>query len=399
MALELRPSREDDLERLLDIHATAFPDPRGREARMRNFRHNPLGDLGDLHVAIDGGTVVGHAFLFSLGAWFGGACVRVGGVATVGVAPEARGRGVGSALVEHLHEIARDRGDAITALYAFRQAFYARLGYAATSPYQRLRVDPRSIPDWMCPGARVRAARGDDRETMASLRDEVASRRTGMLARSRRHWDALLADERTVWMVVEHDGSVEGYVSFSLDQDESHAKTTLRVHEVVARADDVERHLWRAVAAQRGQVAEVHAELPLDHPLAHALVDADRARFGDARIEHALGDIAAGPMVRLVDVGRALEARGWAADGTLRIDVDDRALLVTVRGGRATVADASGEPCDLSVRDARALAAMSFGGLAPSQAERLGVATVRAEARATADALFAVPPYFSPDTY
>jgi sterol carrier protein len=104
-------------------------------------------------------------------------------------------------------------------------------------------------------------------------------------------------------------------------------------------------------------------------------------------------------MVRLVDIGRALAARGWAADGTLRLDVGDQALRLEVRGRRATVGDARGEPCDLSVLDARGLAAMAYGGLAPSHAERLELANIRIQARATAEAVFAMPPYFSPDPY
>ena len=89
---------------------------------------------------------VAHAFLFRLKAWFGGMEVQVGGVATVGVAPEARRKGHGTALLTRVHEVARARGDAATVLYPFRQAFYSRFGYATTSPYRRLRLHPASIP-------------------------------------------------------------------------------------------------------------------------------------------------------------------------------------------------------------------------------------------------------------
>ena len=86
-----------------------------------------LWDDANLYVLVEDETVLAHAFLFPLEAWFGGARVRIGGIATVGVAPEARGRGLGSRLVEHLHELSLERGDALTVLYPFRQAFYARL--------------------------------------------------------------------------------------------------------------------------------------------------------------------------------------------------------------------------------------------------------------------------------
>ena len=93
MPASFRPAREDDLERLLDLHTSAFPDPRGRPARTRNFEKNALGAFSDLHVLVEDDTVLAHAFLFPLEAWFGGARVPVGGVATVGAAADGAGGG------------------------------------------------------------------------------------------------------------------------------------------------------------------------------------------------------------------------------------------------------------------------------------------------------------------
>ena len=103
--LTLRPAREEDIERLLEIHVSAFPDPRGIVERRRNFVHNSLGTFEDLHVVADGARVLAHAFLFPLEVWIGGRPVKVGGVASVGVAPEARGRRVAGRLLSHLHEL------------------------------------------------------------------------------------------------------------------------------------------------------------------------------------------------------------------------------------------------------------------------------------------------------
>src|SRR5512140_923029 len=92
----LRPAKDEDTERLLEIHASVFPDPRGAEERRRNFHHNALGGLGDLHVVEHEGRLLAHAFLFPLEVWIGGRPVPAGGVASVGVAPEARGRRIAS---------------------------------------------------------------------------------------------------------------------------------------------------------------------------------------------------------------------------------------------------------------------------------------------------------------
>jgi predicted acetyltransferase len=396
MTLSFRPAREDDLERLLDLHTSAFPDPRGRPARTRNFQQNALGAFTDLHVAVEHDTVLGHAFLFPLEAWFGGVRLRVAGIATVGVAPEARGRGVGSRLVEHLHQTALARGDVLAILYPFRQGFYARLGYAATSTYRRLRVHPASIP-WKV-GRRARAPRGTDREALVACLESAAKRRTGTLARTPRAWESRLADELRTWLVVEGSEGVEGYVVWTLEQRAPHAETALQVRELAARTVAAERELWSLVGAQRDQVAVVHADVAADDPFERALLDADRARFGDGDIEHTLGEVASGPMVRALDPARALEARGWLRDGTLILAVGEETLEVTARGGRATAVPTGDEP---HVRlDLRALSAVAFGALPASHAARLGWLAARDDrALELAETLLALPPYFSPDPF
>lgn len=396
MALAFRPAREADLDRLIEIHSSAFPDPRGEAERRSNFVANPLGTLDDLWVLLDGGQPLAHAFLFGLEAWVGGARVRLGGIASVGVAPEARGRGLASALLAHLHGVARARGDAATVLYAYRQGFYARLGYLPTSTYRRLRVHPAAIP-WR-PELRVRVAAGADREALRACWEAEGLRHTGTLVRADRTWEARLADERRTWLVVEGAGGVEGYVAWTLVQGEPHAPTALVVREMAARTPEATRSLWAAVGAQRDQVMEVRVDVAQDDPVDRVLVDGDRARFGDAELEHALGEIAAGPMLRATSTARALEARGWAEDGALVLAVGDEGVALEVRSGRAT-ATATADAPQLRLA-AEAFSAVALGGLRPSHAIRLGLAEARdARALALADALFALPAYFSPDPF
>jgi predicted acetyltransferase len=139
-------------------------------------------------------------------------------------------------------------------------------------------------------------------------------------------------------------------------------------------------------------------DVPRDHPLLFALVDADRARPGDAQIEHTLGEVAAGPMVRMTDVARSLCARRWPANGAVAIEVGQERIALRVTGGRAASAPTSAEP-DV-VLDARALAAVAFGALPVSDASRLGWLRARDDASiARFDALCALPPYFSPDPF
>jgi predicted acetyltransferase len=389
--IAFRRATEDDLERLVTIHTSAFPDPRSFEARERNFTKNRFGALHDLRVAVRDGEIVAHAFLFAFEVGFGGARVRAGGIASVGVAPEARGSGVGAALLAHLHDEANARGDALTILFAFRQGFYARHGYAAATPTRRLVFSPASIPRaW---GGAVRAAAGD-RAAIAAAYDRALARTTGWLARDERAWEPLLLDERRSWIVAERNGAVSGYVAWSLAQSEAHAKTTLHVREIVADDEASKRALFAAIGAQRDQISECTLTIADDDPILFALSDADRARFGTADAEHVLGEIHAGPMVRVVDVRRAISARAYRADGELTFGCGET-VSVRVASGRASFGG-SGPTIRL---DRATLGAILYGALRPSDAAHLGLLDADASTVLLADRIVALAPYFALDPF
>jgi predicted acetyltransferase len=393
--VDVRSAAEGDLDRLIEIHTSAFPDPRGHEERRRNFVANPLGTHEALHVATEAGTIVGHAFLFDLDVWVAGARVRCGAIASVGVAPEARGRGVASALLDALHSRALASGAAFTLLYPFRQAFYAARGYANVTPSQRLHLHPSSIPSaWRrTPGITTRRASGD-RDAIEAAYARAAARTTGWLVRPKALWDRALADERRAWIVAERGertGAIAGYVTWSLVQREAHAATRLAVHELCADDDATRRALFGAISAMRDQVIEVEMETDARDPLPRALVDADRARFGDAKVEHALGAIVGGPMVRVTDVARAIATRGIAPGPELSVAIDGTAFPLGA-------GPASGPPAIAT--DRSTFGALLFGGLSVTDACALGMAHAADDrARALADAALAHPPFFALDTF
>ncbi len=420
--LTFRTAIEADLDRLIDIHMSAYPDARGALARRRNFVANPRGPLEALHVAVEAAEIVAHAFLFPLRGWFAGGPVSVGAVASVAVAPEARGRGVAAALLAHVHERADASKAAVTMLYPFRQGFYAKHGYAAVTPNRRLRFHPAAIPSaWRSePGITLRSVRSDgggvaarlegresraasctpaDRAAIVSAYARAAARAHGWLARPTSLWDYLFANERRVWILATTGKRVSGYVSWSLVQTEAHAATHLVVHEVAADDEATRRALLGGVAAQRDQVARVELETDARDPLDRALLDADRADHGTADVEHTLGIVAGGPMVRLVDVARALTSRKYASDGAIDLVIDGRPPLhVAVEDGKAKLSVPRLARAALAI-DRAGLAALLYGGLSATDAARIGWARADEPVLARADALFASPPFFALDGY
>jgi predicted acetyltransferase len=412
--MKFRSAEERDVDRLVEIDQVAYPDPRTFEARQRNFTHNPFGSLDDLIVAEDAGVVVGQAFLFRFRAPFGGAFVKVGGVASLAVAPEARGRGVATALMDHIHRLSDRRGDAVTMLYAFRQGFYARLGYATTSSIKRLPIDTRSIPaPWRALArARVRGVRAGDDATLRRLHARAAERTSGWIARPKRFWELLLARERRITLVCERartrpkeKAKASGYVAFTLQQEEVHGETLIEVDELVAEDDETRRALFGALAAMRDQVAEIVVEVEGTDPLERALVDPDGRRHGTDAVEHGLGEVVAGPMIRIEDVSRALAARGYRGNGAFDVVVRSPdegeagviAVGVRVRDGHAELGPARGGGALQTTRSG--LAAIFYGGLSATGAIALGLAEANASIASRIDAIAHLPPFAPIDRF
>jgi len=367
----IRPATEADLDRLVEIHMASYPDDRGAPARRLNFVQNAMSRAGDplrdLRVLERGGRIVGQAFGFDLAAWFAGRAVPVLGIASVAVAPEARGSGVAAELLRGLEDEARGRGVFMCMLHAFRHGFYARRGYADVTPNVRLACDPRAIPkEWveLARGAKLRTSH--DAKSIVSMYDKAAKRAVGWLRRPKTLWTRRFASERRHYVV--HGKA--GYVAFETTQREPHAETRLLVHELVAYDDATRRVLWGFLGMQAGQVTEIDVEIARDDPTPLALTDIDGARFGTEDVEHTVGELVAGPMIKLLDRKRALAARGVALRSIAGVELDDRAL-----------------------------ASVAFGGLPLADAVALGLARGAERTIQRADAALRTPPFFTLDRF
>ncbi len=352
-----------DLEELLRIHTASFPDPRGRAERVANFLENGHGAFDRLFVLRDDERIVAHAFLFVLEVSVGGVLVPFGGIATVGVAPEARGRGYGATLLAALHDEAAREGLAGTLLYAFRQGFYRRFGYGRTPLRAIVDAHPASFVP-RAHTARVRPAQGEgDFARIVALHEAELLRATLAHRRSERQWAARRTSAAREWVVAEREGHVVGYFSADRGCTEAHGPVALAIGDFVAADRDAERALLAWVFAQKDQVERVVWERNAADLEALELVDPDRHRHGTAAIEHPLGTLALGPMVRVSDdVGAFAAKRAWACEGTVRVGLCGtdgqrlRAWSVRVHAGSATAheleaheeVDVCGEHHDLS---------------------------------------------------
>lgn len=404
LPISFRRAHPDDVDRLVEIHFAAYPDDRGFEARRRNFMGKPFGPFADLHVAVrDEGLpsedLVGHAFGFGLVVGVGGRQVPMTGIATVGVAPEARGQGVGRAIVAHVISEGERAGAVGSFLFPFRQAFYARLGYTSAPPVHHVPVALAALRALGGAGRRVRRAKGEDRPLLEALYRTYAHVGTGLVARTERLWTSILADERLVVVVLDDGEKPSGYAMFRFEQAEPHAAQRVRVTEIVGEttADRLAVLGWLGTLSD--QATEADLEMAFDDPLLDALLDHDpnRLRPGTARIEHALGTLGAGPMLRLASVPRALAARGYTEDGRVELDVDGERFGLLVRAGVGEVVPPG--PGEVVTLTTTTLTRVAYGGASLFRAWLAGSVRASRGAAREADRVLSVPAFFTLDRF
>jgi GNAT superfamily N-acetyltransferase len=375
---------------------------------VANFVENPLGGFDRLFVLRgEDGLPVAHAFLFRLEVALAGAFVPFGGIASVGVAPEHRGRGLARTLLEGLHARAAEEGLLGTLLYAFRQGFYRRFGYGRTGLNVILDAHPASFPSDPS-HARVRPARtAADLAAIEAL--HTASLLQGTLGhrRSALAWERLRARHGREWLVAESLERVVGYAWADRGCTEAHAHVALAIGDLVAEDDDAERAIFSWISSQRDQVQRVVWQAPAHAASRLDLVDSDRHRAGTESIEHAIGTVALGPMVRLGDdVAAFLRGRRWPCDGATSIAMVDAgghrtarfAIRVAEREAIVDELPTSAEP-DLE-GTAMDVASLLAGGVALRDLPRLRRRAPVAGPRAVdLEAFFALPPTWVTDAF
>ncbi|WNM32610.1 GNAT family N-acetyltransferase [Streptomyces sp. Li-HN-5-11] len=341
------------------------------------------------------GTAATHSFELTLP---GEILVPAPGVTAVGVLPSHRRQGVLSAMMRHQLTALRARGEFLSVLLASEATIYGRFGYGPATYTQRLTVQrhraalalprargtanaPATGPD----GGSVEVLRrAECGETLEEVYDRYRRAQPGALSRPHRWW-ALRAGQPPISPAPRHiavhrdtEGVPDGYASYSVDAD------TLTVDEIIATDDAVHTALARFVLGHDLVSQVVFNHVPPQHPLRWQLAD-----FRAAQVSNDMDWL----WVRLLDVPRALTARGWFADGELVLDVEDPFLgehgryLLTARDSKAECVPTDREP-DLSL-DVRDLGSVYLGGTSPSTLVRAGhVRAHRADAAARADALF-----------
>jgi predicted acetyltransferase len=394
MDLEIRPIRADEFETYARATDAAFSGVLSPE-ELEDDRS--VAELDRRFAALEGGAIVGGSSAASFRMTVpGGRTVPTSGIVHVGVMPTHRRRGVNTALMRAQLEDARGRGEPLAALHASEGGIYGRFGFGMATFLADLDVETShsAFHAGYAPSGRVRLLPHD--EAMPRMRpvfDAAVPARPGMLELDDRWFTWRFAEPTpdkespTFYAVHETDeGEPDAYAAYKVKHHwpGEIPRNELTVRELMATTPQATADIWRFVF-DIDLVERVKApDRPADDPLLRLVVE-------PRHLGYSLRD---GMYLRLVDVPAALEARGYAGDGSIVLEVSDAfcpwnegRYELTVTDGSATCRPAEREP-DL-VCSANELGAVYLGGSTFGQLAEAGRVGERNEGAAVlADTMF-----------
>jgi predicted acetyltransferase len=326
-------------------------------------------------------------------------------LAMVSVAATHRRRGLLTAMLTDSLRAARERGDAVSILFAAEWPIYGRFGYAPASISASYTLRPRTPGGSLTPSGdgSVRQVDAEEMRALAPAVFDVARHlRAGNIDRPRQWWDRRFGlggypppgSGAKVPTNVVHEGrdGPDGFVAWTSGGSFDIDGTTgaIDVVDLCAVGEAAYRDLW-AYLTGIDLVGEIRTSAhPPDEPLRWLLHD------GRALRQTYAGD---GLWLRILDLPAALSARRYAVADRLVFDVVDDDIGGFV-GGRfvleggpdgARCAPSTVDSADLRVHQ-RALAAAYLGGFSlHGQAIGGRVDELTPGALRRADAMFATP--------
>jgi len=355
------------------------------------------------------GQIVASMVLYPLTAIVRGQKLPVIGVGSVAVSPEHRRRGVAETLMKFAIREMRQRGDALSLLYAFRGSYYRKLGYGVIEYVHQVATSPTNLPQ--SEEARfVRRLMLPDRPAVQALFERVSQQGHFAITRKEEWWTQRLWNYASDWVVYEgrRRGQIEGYLCYDVDHSNGPFKLQLSLLEFVAATPAAFRGLAGYLASQRDQVTEIQSALPSDHAWLHTLGTAQNLRPGlEISVYADTAGVAAGAMLRLTDVKLGLEKLPVSphARGDVVLELEDnvvaanaRAWRVSARDGRLTVtpeAPSAGRRRPPRLRMAMdALGSIAAGTLASGSAAEAGLIEASGGADEIVDGWFRSRPAF-----
>jgi predicted acetyltransferase len=384
MSIEIRQMREGDRDAFVSLRSRTF---QLSAAAMAASWAIPACEV---LVAVDAGVLVGSIRSESVGQFFGRRSVPCGVVTAVAVEPACRSAGVGRALISAALTQMAERGLAMTTLHASIPNPYRRAGYEVGGMRSRWTIPVERL-DGLSARYRIVRATAKDLKLLRLPYREFAAEHTGLIDRTDTWWDTRVlphaaADDGECFLAVDDSEAVAGYVLFTRipqaagsGRSEPDFTFDLMCHDLVWRDGEAARSL---LGLLHGYRAIAHTVLfpgaPLD-PLTTVL--SGQPPTMDPSFLY---------LSRILDVERAVRARGWAGcpDVDVRVRITDPILRRDDDCYRIRIEDGEGmaervDSADITI-DVGAFSALYCGAMSFADAQSLGRARCRREAEGSA---------------
>lgn len=335
----------------------------------------------------DGRLIAGLGKL-PFGQWFGGHSVPSAGVTTVAVLPEARGAGVGSAMMrDFIRELHRE-GTSLSVLYPSTKALYRKAGYEPAGFRFSYRLEASQIGPVQRNGLEIRAITEEHLPAVKAIYEGMARRGAGRLDRREPQWIRITrhGTDRVYAYGVFAGPQLEGYIYYSQHCEQVGAYE-IRIRDIGAGSQAG----WQRLLALLGDHVFMAGPITYQGGPVDPLIRA--AREERIQIEHRHVW-----MLRIVDVAAALAARGYGAaiSAELTLEIEDDLIAencggftLTIADGRARVGKCSGAPLKLNIRG---LASLYSGHQTTFELQSLGLADGPERDLELASTIFAGPP-------
>jgi predicted acetyltransferase len=368
---DFRSAKPEEMTMIGRLLKYTFADPSEPED-PREFGLKPE----QTFCAFDGDTLASCAGALAFELAFNGKTVKADGLTVVSTDPGYRRKGlVRNLMTQQLHT-AHKNGMPISILWASMGALYQRYGYGYATNWNEYKIDPKQIvfetptPET---GSVRRLSREDGLDIAKELYVQAIEGHTLSIKRSNTLWKfALPAEEkkkRELAVYFDADGTPRGYLIYTVKggaEIDGGPDQLIRVVDFVWTDMASYRGLWNFLASH-DLAKEIKCVFMPDDGPAESLLLEPRALHKS---------VADGIWLRIVDVDKTLEARGYNHDGEVTIAVKEDDICpwnvgtwkLSVKNGDGIVEKTDGKP-DIQI-GVTALASLVCGYSTASLLER-----------------------------
>jgi predicted acetyltransferase len=380
MGIEIRSITEDevaDFRRVMNVtFGGDLRDEEEEKERRRQFLEQV--ELGRTYAPFDGTEMVGTAAALTFDISLpGGAQTALGGLTMVTVRPSHRRRGLLRRIIQAHFDDCRERGEALSGLWASESSIYGRFGYGNAAPVVDVTIDGPRVGVPAAPDEVRFVDLAQARRILPPLYDRCYLDRPGQLSRTSGWWEYRLFDDPKEWrrgasarrhVVAYRSGAPVGYTWFRQKSkwEDSVAVGTVMAGEVIGVDAAARLSLWSFLCSVDLFPTVVASDFPPDFDLPWQV---ENPRL----IKRHVVD---GHYVRVLDVPQALESRGYQTTDSLVLAVHDP---MGIAGGtyrlEASSAGAQCRPSDDSPdvsMDVRTLSSLYLGAEGAGPLGRVG---------------------------